>query len=194
MIKARKYRRGGLYPIELEAIQYTGQNGSEIELWLGVHFQTKLNLIHRLGGKNAPSDFGLNIPGAGEARASDYVVKNLDETVVILNAEDFEKAFEPIEQNTLHLKTLNAVLGNNALGVSGQNNPLLSFIKKFSNGHRIVSTNDLTEFQIAEAREENRLYVDELSGLGWIALPWDITTLKDRNRERNYLRNEKVQA
>ena len=34
------------------------------------------------------------------------------------------------------------------------------FMKKFVNGHRIVSTGDLTLFQIAEARKEGRIFID----------------------------------
>ncbi|MDN5630029.1 MAG: hypothetical protein L0G38_10825 [Lactococcus sp.] len=63
----------------------------------------------------------------------------------------------------------------------------LEFLKKYVNGHRIVSTGDLTEFQISEAQVENRMFVDEVSHLGWVALPWELTTSKDREREQKYL-------
>ena len=46
------------------------------------------------------------------------------------------------------------------------------FMKKFVDGHRIVSTGDLTLFQIAEARKEGRIFIDNETGLGWVALPW----------------------
>ncbi len=48
---------------------------------------------------------------------------------------------------------------------------------------RIVSSNDLTYFQIAEARASKRFFVDEETGFGWALLPWDLTTDKDRQRE-----------
>ena len=57
------------------------------------------------------------------------------------------------------------------------------FMKKFVDGHRIVSTGDLTLFQIAEAKKENRFFVDIETGLGWVALPWELTTAKDKQRE-----------
>ena len=59
-------------------------------------------------------------------------------------------------------------------------------MKKFVNDYRIISTGDLTEFQISNARCEDRLYVDPNGGLGWVALPWDLTTTKDKQRELNY--------
>ena len=71
----------------------------------------------------------------------------------------------------------------NAIG----NFSALEFLKKFVNGHRIVSTGDLTEFQIAEATTEKRLYVEPSSGLGWVALPWELSTLKDKDRERTLI-------
>ncbi|MCH2004057.1 hypothetical protein [Acinetobacter ursingii] len=69
------------------------------------------------------------------------------------------------------------------------NDGALAFMKKFVNGHRIVSTGDLTEFQISEARVEDRLYVEPGDGLclGWVALPWELTTTPDREREKKYL-------
>lgn len=60
---------------------------------------------------------------------------------------------------------------------------ICGFMKKFVNGHRIVSTGDLTLFQIAEAKKENRFFVDSETGLGWVALPWELTTAKDKQRE-----------
>lgn len=69
------------------------------------------------------------------------------------------------------------------------NDGALAFMKKFVDGHRIVSTGDLTEFQISEARIEDRLYVEPGEGLclGWVALPWELTTSQDREREKKYL-------
>ncbi len=57
------------------------------------------------------------------------------------------------------------------------------FMKKFVDGHRIVSTGDLILFQIAEARKEGRIFIDNETGLGWVALPWELTTAKDKQRE-----------
>lgn len=52
-------------------------------------------------------------------------------------------------------------------------------------GHgRIVSTNDLCEFQIAEARRNGTLFVDE-DGFGFVCLAWHLTTSKDKQRERS---------
>lgn len=67
------------------------------------------------------------------------------------------------------------------------NDGALEFMKKFVNGHRIVSTGDLNEFQISEAQVEKRIYVEPGGGLGWVALPWELTTTKDREREKKYL-------
>jgi hypothetical protein len=51
-------------------------------------------------------------------------------------------------------------------------------------GHgRIVCTGDLTEFQIAEARVDKRMYVDP-TGIGYVLLPWSLSTAKDKTRER----------
>lgn len=55
-----------------------------------------------------------------------------------------------------------------------------------TNPCRIVSTNDLDVFQIGEARAQKRMFVDEETGLGWVMLPWDLTTGRDRKREAYY--------
>lgn len=62
-------------------------------------------------------------------------------------------------------------------------NDTLAFLKKFVDGHRIVSTGDLTIFQIDSARAEDRLYVEPGGGLGWVALPWELSTRQDKLRE-----------
>ncbi len=67
----------------------------------------------------------------------------------------------------------------------------LEFLKKFANGYRIVSTGDLTELQILNAKSENRFYVEPNGGLGWVALPWDLTTTKDKDREHNIAQKNK---
>lgn len=61
----------------------------------------------------------------------------------------------------------------------------IEFLKR-SDGHRIVSTGDLNEYQIAEARRENKMFVDSDTGLGWVLLPWELTTDKDREREKEF--------
>lgn len=53
-------------------------------------------------------------------------------------------------------------------------------------GGRVVSSNDLNQFQISESQAAGRWYVDQ-NGFGWAVLPWDLTTDRDRNREREYL-------
>lgn len=62
-------------------------------------------------------------------------------------------------------------------------NQLLELAAKI--GARIVSSNDLDEFQIAESRQLGRFFVDENS-CGWAVLPWSLTTSRDRDREREY--------
>lgn len=165
-IEAPKYHRGGQCPIDVEAMQYDGTNGSKIELWLGFHCMTSVCAVLRTGG-SVPSDYMLDIPGVGRAKAGNYVVKNLDGSVVILEAFYFEKEFKKIEPNFV------------ADGA-------LVFLKKFATGHRIVSTGDLTLGQIAEASKEGRLYIEPDGGLGWAALPWELTTSKDRERETEH--------
>ena len=64
-----------------------------------------------------------------------------------------------------------------------QNDGALEFLKKFVDGHRIVSTGDLTDLQISNAKVEGRMYVEPNGGLGWVALPWDLSTPKDKHRE-----------
>lgn len=59
----------------------------------------------------------------------------------------------------------------------------LKFLKRAADGkHRIVCTGELTEFQIAEARVENKMWVDP-DGLGYVLLAWELTTHKDKMRE-----------
>lgn len=45
-------------------------------------------------------------------------------------------------------------------------------------GGRIVCTGDLSVFQIAEARVEDRMYVDD-RGYGYVILPWDLRCIRD---------------
>jgi hypothetical protein len=61
----------------------------------------------------------------------------------------------------------------------------LEFLYRAADGkHRIVSTGDLHEMQIAEARTEGRMFVEPGGGLGWVLLPWELTTSKDKEREQ----------
>lgn len=62
------------------------------------------------------------------------------------------------------------------------NDGALEFLRTFVDGHRIVGTGNLTELQISEAKLEGRMYVEPDGGLGWVALPWELTTVKDEQR------------
>lgn len=53
-------------------------------------------------------------------------------------------------------------------------------------GGRIVSSNDLLPEQIQQAREQDRLAVSS-DGLGWVLLPWHLSTEKDKQRETKLL-------
>jgi hypothetical protein len=73
-------------------------------------------------------------------------------------------------------------------------NEALEFLKRASYGtHRIVSTGDLTELQIAEAASCGRMWVDEETHLGWVLLPWELRTQKDAMREEGFWQ-KRVQA
>ena len=62
-------------------------------------------------------------------------------------------------------------------------NEALAFLSRAGNDGRIVSSNDLTELQIAEARAHRRFYVCP-DGFGYALLPWDLTTTKDVQRQK----------
>ena len=47
---------------------------------------------------------------------------------------------------------------------------------------RIVCTNDMTTLQIAEARKDGRMWVDE-NNFGYVLLPWDCACEKDLARD-----------
>ena len=52
-----------------------------------------------------------------------------------------------------------------------ENESALNFLRKLvTGGGRIVSTNDLTVFEISTARAEDRLFVDE-KGFGFVYFP-----------------------
>ena len=71
---------------------------------------------------------------------------------------------------------------------------LRDFLMLATNEMRIVSSGDMTELQIAEARQANRFYVDEETGLGFAAIPWELTTSKDRKREADYFSRNNMMA
>lgn len=50
---------------------------------------------------------------------------------------------------------------------------------------RIVSSGDLCVEAISEAQACKRFYVDE-DGFGFAYLPWELTTDKDRDREKSF--------
>ena len=52
-------------------------------------------------------------------------------------------------------------------------------------GGRIVSSNDLNEWQLSEARVLGNWWVSS-EGFGWAILPWSLTTDQDRNREKKF--------
>lgn len=54
-----------------------------------------------------------------------------------------------------------------------------------ANGARVVCSGDLTIFQIAEAQACGNWYVNE-QGFGFTALPWKLTTDKDKMREAGF--------
>lgn len=58
------------------------------------------------------------------------------------------------------------------------------FLTRCSTQHgRIVRTGDLLREQIVEAQADGRMYVND-DGIGFVLLPWDLTTQLDRARER----------
>ncbi len=65
--QVRMYRRGGQYPVDLEAIQFNGNNGSEIELWLGVHCSTQMKTVARVG-EIPMKTFPLSFPALVQPR------------------------------------------------------------------------------------------------------------------------------
>lgn len=70
------------------------------------------------------------------------------------------------------------------------NDGALEFLKRAATGeYRIVASGDLTTMQITEAQTRGLFYVEPGGGIGWALLPWDLTTDKDRARERAYFRS-----
>ena len=63
----------------------------------------------------------------------------------------------------------------------------IDFVKRYCDEYRIVSTGNLTLSQINDARKQGRLFVDNQSCLGWVALHWSESAPKDKLREiRSY--------
>ena len=60
----------------------------------------------------------------------------------------------------------------------------LEFMKKAKG--RIVSSGDLTTVQISEFLASGSFFIDPETCLGWADVPWDLTTEKDRIREKAY--------
>ena len=60
----------------------------------------------------------------------------------------------------------------------------LDFLKRACDGkHRIVSSGDLTTAQINEARSNDLFFIDNDTGYGWALLPWELRTIKDKERD-----------
>jgi hypothetical protein len=57
----------------------------------------------------------------------------------------------------------------------------LRFLQRARSEGRIVCTGELTTLQIAEARADGRMWVDD-DGFGYVVLPWSLTTTKDEMR------------
>lgn len=60
-----------------------------------------------------------------------------------------------------------------------------------SENARIVSTNDLLDIQIVQARQDGRMIVLQ-DGLGFVLLPFEISTPKDKSREQQLLQVSSV--
>lgn len=83
------------------------------------------------------------------------------------------------------------VIGVEALRLLREKAAALDFLMRMAvEGGRIVSSGDLTTFQIAEAQACKRFFVGPGGGLGWAILPWELTTHNDRNREQEYFANK----
>lgn len=63
----------------------------------------------------------------------------------------------------------------------------IEFLKRCGNDGRIVSSNDLTALQIAEAQACGRFFVDGESHFGWAILPWTLQTEKDAIRSSGHI-------
>jgi hypothetical protein len=90
---AKKYQTS---PGEIEAIQYLGDNGSQIELWLGFHLISSMNAVFRPNG-NIPQDFKIIVPSVGTANYGDYVTRDSTGTIYIVTAALFEQTYKQVE-------------------------------------------------------------------------------------------------
>lgn len=73
---------------------------------------------------------------------------------------------------------------DNRGNIVGASDGALEFLKLASDGkHRIVSSGDLTELQIATCRMRGHFYAEPGGGLGWALVPWELSTQKDDMRE-----------
>ena len=60
------------------------------------------------------------------------------------------------------------------------------FLKRaVTKGGRVVSSGDLNIWQISEARAKGDWWLSP-DGFGWAILPWELTTDKDREREKAF--------
>jgi hypothetical protein len=84
----------------------------------------------------------------------------------------------------LHFKTVAPWLPCNFLLGGDMTADEMFELARDGNG-RIVSSGDLCVEAISEAQACKRFYVDE-DGFGFAYLPWELTTDKDREREKSF--------
>lgn len=95
------------------------------------------------------------------------------------------RAFQPSARETIE-QAEDRVFGKDRQMSDGA----LEFLKRAASENcRVVCSGDLTRFQIVEAQGSAMFYVEPGGGLGWALLPWDLTTDKDRLRERELFRD-----
>ena len=81
-----KYRKK---PVVIEAIQWTGENEAEIDLFLLGHF-TKCD--------DSDSIFIPTLEGVMEASLGDYIIKGVQGEFYPCKPDIFEKTYEPAEE------------------------------------------------------------------------------------------------
>ena len=62
-------------------------------------------------------------------------------------------------------------------------------MRAVESGGRVVSSNDLNKWQLSESQANGKWWVSS-EGFGWAILPWELTTDKDRDRERSFFKSE----
>lgn len=67
---------------------------------------------------------------------------------------------------------------------------VIEFLYRCDGNYRIVTSADLTISQANKAREEGRMFIDPDTGLTWALLPWEVSTVKDRKREKEESSNK----